>query len=148
MPRSAVVNRFDQTGRYPDAMPDPVDVVRRFLSLLEDGQADAAVGALADDVEWRNTGLPTFRGARVAAMLRDMERRGIGFEARIKHAAADGPIVLTERTDVLRYKRWESAFWVCGTFEVRDGLIALWDDHFSMGNLVTASLKGLAGVVR
>lgn len=128
-------------------MAEPVDVVRRFLTLLEDGEADAAVALLADDVVWRNTGLPTIRGARVAAMLRDMERRGIGFEARIRHIAADGPIVLTERTDVLRYKRWESAFWVCGTFEVRDGLIALWDDHFSMGNVVAASLRGLAGVV-
>ena len=128
-------------------MADPVDVVRRFLTLLEDGDADGAVALLADDVVWRNTGLPTFRGTRVAAMLRDMERRGIGFEARIRHIAADGPIVLTERTDVLRYKRWESAFWVCGTFEVRDGLIALWDDHFSMGNVVAASLRGLAGVV-
>jgi limonene-1,2-epoxide hydrolase len=128
-------------------MSEPVDVVRRFLALLEDGAADAAVALLSDEVVWRNTGLPTFRGARVAGMLRDMERRGIGFEARIRHAAADGDIVLTERTDVLRYKRWESAFWVCGTFEVRDGLIVLWDDHFSMGNLVAASLKGLAGVV-
>ena len=63
------------------------------------------------------------------------------------HVTLPGPIVLTERTDVLRYKRWESAFWVCGTFEVRDGLIALWDDHFSMGNVVAASLRGLAGVV-
>jgi limonene-1,2-epoxide hydrolase len=129
-------------------MPGPVDVVRRFLALLEDGDADSAVALLADDVVWRNTGMPTFRGRRVAAMLRDMERRGIGFEARVHHAAADGAFVLTDRTDVLRYKRWQSAFWVCGTFEVRDGLIVLWDDHFSMGNVVAASLKGLTGVLR
>jgi limonene-1,2-epoxide hydrolase len=128
-------------------MPGPVDVVRRFLTLLEDGAADSAVTLLGEDVVWRNTGLPTFRGRRVAAMLRDMERRGIGFEARIRHAAADGDIVLTERTDVLRYKRWESAFWVCGTFEVRDGLIVLWDDHYSPGNVVAASLRGLAGMI-
>jgi limonene-1,2-epoxide hydrolase len=129
-------------------MAGPVDVVRRFLALLEDGDADSAVALLADDVVWRNTGMPTFRGRRVAAMLRDMERRGIGFEARVHHAAADGAFVLTDRTDVLRYKRWQSAFWVCGTFEVRDGLIVLWDDHFSMGNVVAASLKGLTGVLR
>jgi limonene-1,2-epoxide hydrolase len=129
-------------------MSGAVDVVRRFLALLEDGDADSAVALLADDVVWRNTGMPTIRGGRVAAMLRDMERRGIGFEARVHHAAADGAFVLTERTDVLRYKRWQSAFWVCGTFEVRDGLIVLWDDHFSMGNLVAASLKGLTRVLR
>lgn len=128
-------------------VPGPVDVVRRFLVLLEEGDAASAVALLADDVVWRNTGLPTIRGRRVGGMLRDMERRGIGFEARLKHVAADGAIVLTERTDVLRYRRWESAFWVCGTFEVRDGLIVLWDDHFSMGNVVAASLRGLARMV-
>lgn len=124
------------------------DVVRRFLELLGNGDADAAVALLSEDVVWRNTGLPTVRGRRVAAMVRDMERRGIGFEARIHHLAADGDIVLTDRTDVLRYKRWESEFWVCGTFEVRDGLIVLWDDHFSAGNLLVASVKGLVGALR
>jgi limonene-1,2-epoxide hydrolase len=129
-------------------MGEPTEVVRRFLGLLEAGQADGAAQLLSADVEWRNTGLPTFRGPRVAGMLRDMERRGIGFEARIKHIASDGDVVLTERVDVLRFKRWESAFWVCGTFEVRAGRIELWDDHFAMGNVLVASLKGLAGAVR
>jgi limonene-1,2-epoxide hydrolase len=129
-------------------MSEPRDVVRRFLALLEAGQADEAVTLLAPSVVWRNTGMPTFRGRRVGAMLRDMERRRIGFEARIRHIASDGPVVLTERTDVLRYKRWETSFWVCGTFEVRDGRIELWDDHFSMGNVLAASLKGLARTVR
>jgi limonene-1,2-epoxide hydrolase len=129
-------------------MSEPVLVVRRFLALLETGRADEAVSLLSSDVVWRNTGMPMFRGQRVATMLRDMERRGIGFAARIRHIAADGDIVLTERTDVLRYKRWESAFWVCGTFEVRGGRIVLWDDHFSMGNVLAASLKGFLGALR
>jgi limonene-1,2-epoxide hydrolase len=129
-------------------MSEPRDVVLRFLALLEAGQADEAVALLSPAVVWRNTGMPTFRGARVSAMLRDMERRRIGFEARIRHIAADGHVVLTERTDVLRYKRWESSFWVCGTFEVRDGRIELWDDHFSMGNVLAASLRGLLQSLR
>jgi limonene-1,2-epoxide hydrolase len=129
-------------------MTDPAAVVRRFLDLLDARRADEAVDLLSADVVWRNTGLPTVRGRRVAAMLRDMERRRIGFEARIRHIAADGDVVLTERTDVLRYKRWQSSFWVCGTFEVRDGRIVLWDDHFSMGSLVVASLRGLACALR
>jgi limonene-1,2-epoxide hydrolase len=124
------------------------DVVRRFLALLETGRSDEAVTLLSPSVVWRNTGMPTFRGPRVAAMLRDMERRRIGFEARIRHLAAEGPVVLTERTDVLRYRRWEASFWVCGTFEVREGRIELWDDHFSMGTVLVASLKGLARAVR
>jgi limonene-1,2-epoxide hydrolase len=72
-----------------------------------------------------------------------MEKRGIDFEARMHHAAAAGEFVLTERTDVLGHGRFETEFWVCGTFRVRDGLIVLWDDHFSWGNLVRSSLLGL-----
>jgi limonene-1,2-epoxide hydrolase len=56
--------------------------------------------------------------------------------------------VLTDRTDYLSYRRWESGFWVCGTFEVRDGRIVLWDDHFSMGNVVAASIRGVLATVR
>ena len=117
-------------------------VVRDFLGLLGDGDADAAVALLDPEVAWRNTGLPTVRGRRVAALLRDMERRRIGFEARMHHLACDGDVVLTDRTDVLRYGRFETEFWVCGTFDVRDGLIVLWDDHFSATNLLLASVRG------
>ena len=59
------------------------------------------------------------------------------------HAAADGAVVLTDRTDVLTYRRFRTRFWVCGTFEVRDGRIVLWDDHFSMTNFVGAGVLGL-----
>ena len=43
--------------------------------------------------------------------------------------------VLTDRTDVLRKGKWETSFWVRGTFEVRDGRITLWDDAFSWARL-------------
>lgn len=123
-------------------------VVETFLNLLETNDAEGAVALLSPDVEWRNTGLPTFRGKKVVAMLRDMEKRGIGFRVDMNHIAAKGPVVLTDRIDYLRYRRWEAKFWVCGTFEVRDGQITLWDDHFSMTNFVGASLRGLVSAVR
>jgi limonene-1,2-epoxide hydrolase len=129
-------------------MTPSIAVVETFFELLRTEQAEDAVELLTEDVVWRNTGLPTVRGRRVGAMLRDMQRRDVGFEAITHKIAADGGTVLTERTDVLRYRRWESRFWVCGSFEVVDGRIALWDDHFAMGNFLGASLKGLAGVVR
>jgi limonene-1,2-epoxide hydrolase len=125
-----------------------ISVVRRFFTLLEQGGAADAVGLLAPDVIWKNTGMPTVRGRRVGAMLLDMERRRIGFRVDLHHIASDGPVVLTERTDFLSYRRWESAFWVCGTFEVEDGLITLWDDHFSAGNVLVGSVKGLLSAVR
>ncbi|MFL6157536.1 MAG: limonene-1,2-epoxide hydrolase family protein [Marmoricola sp.] len=129
-------------------MNGEISVVRTFLTLLEQEQAEDACALLAPDVVWRNTGLPTFAGRKVSGMLRDMQRRRIGLRVDLHHVAADGPVVLTERTDYLSYGRWETGFWVCGTFEVHDGLITLWDDHFSMGNAAAASLKGLVRVLR
>jgi limonene-1,2-epoxide hydrolase len=124
-------------------MTTPAETVREFLRLLELPDTEAAVALLDDDVEWRNTGMPTIRGRRVHGMLRDMERRGIGFAVTVHHVAATDGIVLTERTDVLSYWRWRTSFWVCGTFEVVDGRIVLWDDHFSWGSLLGSSVTGL-----
>ncbi|MCZ4498221.1 MAG: Limonene,2-epoxide hydrolase [Marmoricola sp.] len=129
-------------------MTASANVVSTFLELLENGDAQAAVELLDPDVAWRNTGMPTFRGKKVVAMLRDMDRRGIRFRVDMHHIAENGPIVLTERTDHLAYRRWESSFWVCGTFEVIEGRITLWDDHFSMGNVLAASIRGVVGMVR
>lgn len=125
-------------------MPDAEIVVRGFLTLLEDGAADQAVALLAEDVEWRNTGLPTVRGKkRVGGLLRDMEQRRIRFEARLNHVATTGNVVLTDRTDVIKLGRFANEFWVCGTFEVRDGLITLWDDHFSLANFTKGAAMGV-----
>ena len=109
---------------------------------------DEAVELLHPDVEWRNSGWPTIRGRRVAAMLRDMDRRGVGFEVEMHHLAAEGDVVLTDRTDILGLGRWRTSFHVNGTFRVREGRVVLWDDHFSMGNVVAASFKGLLRLVR
>lgn len=123
-------------------------VLRRVFDLLQDGQAEQAVELLDPDIEWRNSGLPTVRGKRVHDMLTDMERRGIAFSATFHHIAAKGDassgVVLTDRTDVLTYKRWSASFWVRGTYKVRTGKIVLWDDAFSWGDFVGSSLVGLA----
>ena len=59
------------------------------------------------------------------------------------HVAATGDVVLTDRTDVLGYGSWKTSFRVRGTFEVRDGLIVLWDDAFSWLELLQSGLVGL-----
>ncbi len=122
-------------------------IVRDFLALLETDPV-ASVALLHDDVEWRNTGLPTFRGRKVGAMLRDMHKRKVGFAAVMHHAAANGDIVLTDRTDYLRFGRWETSFWVRGTFEVVDGRIRVWDDAFSVADVTRGSLLGLVRAIR
>lgn len=129
-------------------MSDAAQVVRDFLGLLEAGRADEAIELVTEDVEWRNSGCPTLRGKRVKETLKMLERRGIHFSADMHHLAADGDVVLTDRTDHLGYGRFRASFWVCGTFEVRDGRIALWDDHFSTRNVLIGTVRGMAGMLR
>jgi limonene-1,2-epoxide hydrolase len=125
-------------------MTDPKETVTAFLAALERLDLAAALALACDDMVYQNVPLRPARGiAAVEKQLRWMLTHFTGFEARTHHLAADGPIVLTERTDVLKYRGWEAEFWVCGTFEVRDGRIALWRDYFDWGTFVVAGARGL-----
>ncbi len=126
---------------------DPEQTVREFFRLLAEPDMQAAVALLDDEVVWKNTGLPTFTGRKVGGMLLDAEKRGVTVEITVHHAAADGAVVLTERTDVIGFGRWSTAFAVRGTLEVRDGRIVLWDDAFSWVDLAKGSLLGLRGLL-
>jgi limonene-1,2-epoxide hydrolase len=73
---------------------------------------------------------------RAAAERRLRSLSGLGtFGIQIHHIAERGGVVLTERTDSIRGPWLDVEFWVCGTFEVRDGKIALWRDHFDVGSV-------------
>jgi limonene-1,2-epoxide hydrolase len=93
------------------AAPPPERVVREFLRALERLDLDAAMALAAPEIVYQNVPLPPARGAaatrRVLAM---MMRPGTGFEARMHNLATEGPIVLTERTDVLKAGRFEAKF--------------------------------------
>ena len=120
-----------------------IDVVREFLGALERLDIDAATKLLAPDVEYRNVPLPSARGLReVEKQLRFLERFCTGFEVDYDNIAAEGPIVLTERTDVLVRGRFRAAFWVCGTFEVHDGRIQMWRDRFDFVDFTLAFVRG------
>ncbi len=72
---------------------------------------------------------------------------GGGFEVYVHAISADGPTVLTERTDVLKLGRLRIQLWVCGRFEVHDAKIVLWRDYFDYMALAVATIRGLLGTV-
>jgi limonene-1,2-epoxide hydrolase len=127
----------------------PTLVVQRFLDLLRSGDIEGATKLLAVDVTYVNVGLPTVRGSkRVRQIFRaTLGPAGTGFEVYVHAISADGPSVLTERTDVLKFRRLRVQFWVCGRFEVRDGQIVLWRDYFDYITVFAATVRGLLGTV-
>jgi limonene-1,2-epoxide hydrolase len=121
-----------------------IEVVRAFLAALERLDADAALDLLDPGIVYQNVPFPAARGERaVAKQLRGLAKYCSGFEARLHNVSADGPIVLTERTDVLEVGRLRADFWVWGHFEVRDGKIVVWRDYFDFANVTWAFLRGV-----
>ncbi|QYG93094.1 SnoaL-like domain-containing protein [Iamia sp. SCSIO 61187] len=134
----------DATTASPAASTTPeIEVVLAFLGHLERMDVAAALDLVADDVVYQNVPLPPDRGrAAVARTLHGMMRLGSGFRVENHNIAANGPVVLTERTDVLSVGRVDAAFWVCGTFEVHDGRITLWRDRFDWVDFSLAWVRG------
>jgi limonene-1,2-epoxide hydrolase len=127
----------------------PMQVVEQFLDLLCAEDIEGASDLLAEDVEYVNVGLPAVHGReRVRRLLHaTLGRAGAGFEVYTHTISANGPSVLTERTDVLLFRRLRIQFWVCGRFDVRDGQVVLWRDYFSLTSYTAATLRGLLGVI-
>lgn len=122
-----------------------IEVVEGFLRALEDLDIDAALALCHPDVTYQNVPLPPARGKEATAkQLRVLSRYCSSFRAINHNIAANGEVVLTERTDVIEIGRFKPAFWVCGTFRVRDGLIVSWKDYFDYVD-VTVSMVRAAG---
>ncbi|MEV6278063.1 limonene-1,2-epoxide hydrolase family protein [Nocardia sp. NPDC051832] len=127
-----------------ELMQDAITTVREFFAALEMGAVDEALELLHPDIVWKNTSLPDIRGLRrVGAVLRGLDKDAFGFGVDMHHIAANGGIVLTDRTDYLRAGPLTIGFWVTGTLELREGRIVLWHDHFSFENFLRGTAVGL-----
>ena len=115
-----------------------------FLDALQALDVDAASALMAPDISYRNVPFPAVRGPRATvAMLRSFLVLAKGFEVEMLAIAADGDTVLTERIDTFVNGPVRVGFWVCGTFEVRDGRITVWRDRFDAADLTVAIVRGL-----
>jgi len=127
---------------------DPQATAEAFLDALAQSDLSTAMGYLADDVEYVNVGLPAIHGrSRVTKALSGLERPQVGFEVYLHAISADGPTVLTERTDVITVGALRIQFWVWGRFDVDGGSITLWRDSFDFLDMTKAMVRGLVGIV-
>ncbi|WP_278314790.1 limonene-1,2-epoxide hydrolase family protein [Lolliginicoccus levis] len=125
-----------------------IGVVVEFLAALRDERIDDALDYVTDDVVWHNVSLPKVRGKEnFARAIGLMERARMGFDVQFQHIGGDKHAVLTERTDALSLGRFRTEFWVCGTFELRNGRIAVWRDRFDYANFTVSILRGMVGMV-
>lgn len=133
----------DAGGNTDADTPTEIAVVREFLDALQRADFDAAMALLHPAISYQNVPFPPYVGlAKVEPLFRGMERFKLGFEVEHHNIAANGPVVLTERTDVLIVGGVRGAFWVCGTFEVHDGLITVWRDRFDFVDFTLSFIRG------
>lgn len=133
----------------PDQGADPAGVVRSFLLGLQAGELDQALELLDENVIWINVTLPTLRGRRAAERVfrTGMEKLHGGFRVHFNAIAAEGNLVITDRTDELIFGPVRQRVWVYGRFEVTDGKITLWRDSFDWLDVLIGLVRGLVGAV-
>ena len=133
----------------PSPTRTPADVVVEFFDAWDRSDLDAVFDLVTDDLAYTNVSLPTIHGRdRLERLARPIMRPDrVGFTAYLLHVATDGDVVLTDRIDELRFRRFASRFWVYGRFVVRDGKIAVWRDSFDWLDVTMGNLRGLIGLV-
>jgi limonene-1,2-epoxide hydrolase len=127
---------------------EPQAVVEAFLAALAGADLAGAAALLDEQVTYVNVGLPPIRGRRrTIGVLKQLTRPGVSFEVYLHGIAANGPVVLTERTDVLAFGPVRMQFWIAGRFDVHDGQITLWRDSFDYLDMLRSFVRALAGAV-
>jgi limonene-1,2-epoxide hydrolase len=134
------------TGATPPT--DPQLVVEAFLAALADSDLDEAAVLVDDHIDYVNVGLPRVKGrAQMTRVFELFEHPAFGFEVYLHSVSAEGPVVLTERTDVILLGPVRIQFWVWGRFDVHNGRITLWRDSFDFVDVLRGTVRGLLAVV-
>ena len=120
-----------------------IEVVESFIDAMKAFDFDRVHELLTEDAVYQNVPLPADVGRdAVERTLRRFTKAVDYFDVKMHHIAERDGVVLTERTDILRGRFVDMEFWVCGTFEIRDGRVALWRDRFDVATCVTQLALG------
>ena len=121
------------------ATETPIDIVRRFCAAWSNIDADELGEYFTDDAVYHNipidpvTGKETIK-TTIAGFTTGVDK----VEFRVHHIAANGNVVMTERTDVFFAGPKTIELPVMGTFEVTDdGKISAWRDYFDMNQFMS-----------
>ena len=118
---------------------DPVALVQSFCDAWSVGDLDALVEYFTDDAVYHNIPIDPVTGKETIKTTIAGFTTGIDkVEFRVHHIAANGNVVMTERTDVFFAGPKTIELPVMGTFEVTDdGKISAWRDYFDMNQFMS-----------
>ena len=111
-------------------------LIRRFIEACARADPDEFAGFFTVDAVWWNSPWQPIVGREaIRETLRRGAERMTALPWEIKHIAADGDIVLTERIDHFRVGETHISVPCMGVFELRDGKISAWRDYWDARTL-------------
>jgi limonene-1,2-epoxide hydrolase len=120
------------------ASETPIEVVQRFCKDVESLDLDRIGDFFAEDAVYHNIPVDPVVGVDAIKSTLGGFTAGVEkLEFRVHHVVAEGPVVMTERTDVFVLPNVTIELPVMGTFEVRDGKIAAWRDYFDLNQFMS-----------
>jgi limonene-1,2-epoxide hydrolase len=109
----------------------PIETIEAFIAAWDEFDLEKIYSFMADDIEWTDIPLSTVKGIdQVRAKMDGFPGvEAAGFDTHF--IAANGNVVLTERTDWFQMKGKKRTIRVMGTFELNEeGKIQRWRDYF------------------
>lgn len=114
-------------------MTDAKQVVLHFCAAWEARDQQRILDAFTEDGVYHNMPMqPAVGKDAIKGLLGMILAPASDVKFEIKHIAADGNVVMTERLDAFVMGGKTVTLPVMGVFEVRDGKIAAWRDYFDL----------------
>jgi limonene-1,2-epoxide hydrolase len=111
------------------------DVVAAFIAAFEALDLEGLLSYVTDDVEYDNVPVGAVHSRdEMRTLLAPFMERCTKLRFIVHHQAAEGDVVMNERTDHFEFGDRQADAKVAGLFVIRDGKIALWRDYFDMGD--------------
>jgi limonene-1,2-epoxide hydrolase len=107
------------------------DFMAASISAWSSGDAITLAPFFNEDAEYRNGPLPPVRGRDlIVTSLTEMMSIGGEVDVDLVHMVVDGPVVMTERVDYVKFGEKRPGLRIAGVFEVHNGVITAWRDYF------------------
>lgn len=111
-----------------------VALIRQFIEACVRADPDEFTNYFTEDAIWWNAPWEPVQGREA---IREVLRRGaarmVALPWEIRHIAAEGNVVLTERVDYFLVGGMFVKVPCMGVFELRDGKIVAWRDYWDLG---------------
>ena len=110
---------------------DSIALIRRFIEACVRADPEEFASYFTEDAIWWNSPWQPVKGRdAIRETLRKGAQQMTALPWEIRHIAADGDVVMTERVDHFMVGNTRVSVPCMGVFELRDGKIAAWRDYW------------------